>query len=126
MTDSAQFSQKEVLLLVQKSIHKKKVVYLPSANWSGLDLRGITLKNANLKFANLSGCNLAYADLENANLRYADLSNCDLSNAKLISAELSDAKCENSKFDGATGLGIRFKQRWNIPFSEEDKKTIVR
>jgi len=122
MEDSAHFSQKEVLLLVQKNIHKKKVIFLPSANWSGLDLRGIQLKNAHLKFANLAGCNLSHADLENTNLRFADLTNCDLSHAKLISADLSEAKCNNTKFDGATGLGLRFKQKWNIPITEEDTK----
>jgi uncharacterized protein YjbI with pentapeptide repeats len=68
MSAESNFSQKEVLLLVQKSLHDKKVIFLPTANWSGLDLRGTILKNANLKFASLSGCNLQSADLENANV----------------------------------------------------------
>jgi len=122
MSGDSNFSQKEVLLLVQKSLHEKKVIFLPTANWSGLDLRGTILKNSNLKFANLSGCNLQSADLENCNLRNADLTGADLTNAKLVSSELTDAKCDGAKFDGAVGLGERFKAKWNIVVSEEQEK----
>jgi uncharacterized protein YjbI with pentapeptide repeats len=126
MTDqheSTPFTQKEVLILVQKINQRdKKWVELKSANWSGLDLRGLNLKNARLDFANLSNSNLQYADLENANLRYADLRNADLSNAKLVSADLSEANCEGTKFDGATGLGLKFKKKWDLPLDDETEK----
>eukprot|EP00027_Filamoeba_sp_ATCC50430_P001013 CAMPEP_0168555584 /NCGR_PEP_ID=MMETSP0413-20121227/8417_1 /TAXON_ID=136452 /ORGANISM="Filamoeba nolandi, Strain NC-AS-23-1" /LENGTH=837 /DNA_ID=CAMNT_0008586453 /DNA_START=37 /DNA_END=2550 /DNA_ORIENTATION=- len=123
--ESTPFTQKEVLTLVQKINQRdKKWVELKSANWSGLDLRGLNLKNARLDFANLSNSNLQYADLENANLRYADLRNADLSNAKLVSADLSEANCEGTKFDGATGLGLKFKKKWDLPLDDEsDKKS---
>jgi len=121
--ESTRWTQKEVLVFIQKILHDKKVVILPSVNWSGLDLRGINLKNANLKFANLSNSNLQYADLENANLRYADLSNCDFSNAKLVSTDMSEATCDGARFDGSSGLGDRFRAKWKIPEDEKKPRT---
>jgi len=118
----------EAVAKVQK---ETKHVILPSANWSGLDLRGVSLKHANLKFANLSNTNLQYADLNNANLRHANLQNADLRNSKLVSADLSDADCKGAQFDGAVGLGDRFRQKWGLgaerapsptPVPSEEKK----
>jgi hypothetical protein len=47
-------------------------------------------------------------------LRYANLSGSDLSHTKLVSTELTDANCKDAKFEGAVGLGERFKQKWSI------------
>lgn len=47
-------------------------------------------------------------------MRYANLSGSDLSQTKLVSTELTEANCEHTNFENATGLGERFKQKWNI------------
>lgn len=72
-TKNGGFTQKDVLLLIQSSIHEKRVLHMPCVDWSGMDLRGVNLRNANLRFANLSGCNLQGADLENANVGHESI-----------------------------------------------------
>jgi len=49
--EATPWTQKEVLLLLQKLSHTEehRILNLPSANWSGLDLRGISLKHAKLE-----------------------------------------------------------------------------
>jgi len=108
------WTQKDILVVAHKAFHQKRFVNMPSADWSGKDLRGISLRNANLKFANLSNCNLQYADLENANLRHANLMNTDLSHAKIVSADLAEANCRNAVFANCYGLGERFKEKWGL------------
>jgi len=120
--ETTKWTQKDVLIVVQKSLHDKKPIILPSANWSGLDLRGINLRNANLKFANLSNCNFTSADFDGANLRFADLTNSVLSNCRLVSCELTDANCIGARFDGANGMGSRFMKKWNISEPEPKMK----
>jgi len=118
--DGGRWTQKEVLLVAQKAFHSKKFVNNPSADWSGMDLRGINLSNANLKFANLSKCNLQYSNLENANLRFANLTDSDLSYSKLVSTDMAETNCNGAKFIESVGLGDRFKIKWGI--TEEHSK----
>jgi hypothetical protein len=41
-----------------------------------------------------------------------------LSHAKLVSTDLSHARCEGAKFDGAVGMGSRFREKWGLPPEE--------
>jgi len=119
--DSTRFTQKEVLLLAQKVQFEKKTISLPSANWSGLDLRGINLKNADLRFANLSGSSFVGAEFDGAKLRYANLKGADFSHAKFANADLTDAAAEGAKWDGASGVAVIYKGKLGIPLSKEEE-----
>lgn len=72
-------------------------------NFSGANLSGAMLKNANFLGVDFSGANLSKANLCETQLSYANLSNADLTDADLSNCYLSD-----TNFDGATLTGAHF------------------
>ena len=70
-------------------------IYLRNANLRSANLIDVDLRNADLSNANLRDANLGNANLSDANLRDANLSNADLSDAKLIFTKLISADLSN-------------------------------
>ena len=72
-------------------------------NWQNQtrDLSGISLGNANLRFAELAGADLSYADLNYANLNGADLRVADLSYTNMNNADLRYADLNGADLNGA-------------------------
>ncbi len=74
---------------IQQRLYKTKSC--PQCDFSGLDMHGVDLKEADLAGADLSGVNLEHADLSEANLAGADLSGANLAEANLVKADLAGA-----------------------------------
>ncbi|MGC8875381.1 MAG: pentapeptide repeat-containing protein, partial [Chloroflexia bacterium] len=75
--------------------------------FSGANLSGVNLRQADLSETNLSGADLSHADLSEANLvgadlTGADLSHADLSEANLVGADLTGADLTGAILDQAT------------------------
>lgn len=66
------------------------------ADLTGVDLCGLNLHDANLKYADLHGANLSKANLSCANLSYADLHDANLSETNLKYAELFKANLSHT------------------------------
>ncbi|MGD9317803.1 MAG: pentapeptide repeat-containing protein, partial [Anaerolineae bacterium] len=91
-------------------------------DYSGYDLSGLDLRNANLSRAILRGTELqgttlvqsilTEADLRNARLPEADLSRADLRNARLEEADLRGARLVCANFRGASLEGTRLDDKW--------------
>ena len=75
------------------------------ANLCGVDLRGLSLKEANLSGANLSKANLAEVDLTGANLSAANLQGAILACANLSGAKLRAARLDGADLRGADLTG---------------------
>jgi uncharacterized protein YjbI with pentapeptide repeats len=78
------------------------------AGWKIVNLTlvgpGVSLAQADLRFANLSGINMTNVNLVEANLSSADLSNSDLTGANLSKANIAGANLNNIVyFDLKTG-----------------------
>lgn len=71
------------------------------ANLSGLDLSNADLSHGFFESANLSGAKLAGANLERAVFAHANLEGADLTGAKLKDASLGRAKLARAKLGGA-------------------------
>ncbi len=74
---------------------------LRGAKLGGADLRASNLRNARLDGANLAGANLSTADLTAADLDDTDLSRATLNGASLFQADLRDAVATMTNLDGA-------------------------
>jgi len=73
----------------------------PTGSLAGVDLRGRTLDDVDLRGADLRGAVLAGARLCRANLVGADLRGATLINADLTAADLSDANLDGVDMGGA-------------------------
>ena len=87
-------------------------VNLRYANLSNTNLRDANLRYANLSYTNLRDADLSYANLSNtnlrdANLRYANLSNTDLSYTDLEYADLREADLRRARLIGANLKDIK-------------------
>jgi hypothetical protein len=76
------------------------------------DLRGVDLTEANLSEAVLSGCDLNSANLSGANLnkavlKGADLTDANLTGANLAGADLTEASLDAAHLDGADLTSVR-------------------
>lgn len=83
---------------------------LASANLSGLDLTGVSMRSANLSRADCTGANFTRADLFDANLRRAKFIG-----AKLMNADLTSASYDNADFTGADLTGVLLEEHWTPP-----------
>ena len=77
--------------------------YLDRVEWSGLNLKGVDLRNAAMREADLSAANLKGARLERAYLPRADLRGSNLTRLRAESADLSGAD-----LGGVTAIHARF------------------
>jgi len=103
------FRSPKGILLEEKA--KPKVLYLPDANLSQLDVYRANLRGAWLTNVNLSGAILRRADLSGARLRKANLSGANLrranlSEAKFWGADLSEATLVKANISGADMSGL--------------------
>ena len=76
------------------------------ASLENTDLRGLSLKDQNLRQSHFSGCSMNHMDLSGANFKEAELYACDLSHSNLYKtiftrADLRGARIENANLEGA-------------------------
>ena len=92
------------LLLSNKANPDKKyndLVNLRGLSLAQADLVGADFSGSNLSDSNLSGANLSDANLITTNLNDADLKNADLSRAKLVQTQLDNADLTGATLTGA-------------------------
>ena len=77
------------------------------SNLSNADLRCASLRKAYFMKANLQNANFRVADLRDTDFTYADLRNADLVEADLRGADLGCADLTAAKLRGAIGLGTK-------------------
>ncbi len=85
-------------------------------DFTGMDLSGRDLQEANMERIDLTGANLSGADLSGANLSNADLPGVDLSNADLSDAILFQAKVDGADLSGAVldGANLQLASLVNV------------
>ncbi|MBI2970804.1 MAG: pentapeptide repeat-containing protein [Candidatus Aenigmarchaeota archaeon] len=77
-------------------------VKLHGANFVGLQLQGIILKNADLSFSNFEGTDLSGADFSSAILARCNFHNAIMKEARFDAADLSYANIRNTFIDGTS------------------------
>lgn len=79
---------------------RRNTVFDPASPWR-LDLAGVYLPRANLRYADLRGADLSYAVLELSDLRCASLEGAQLAGARLFKSDLSGAHLVQVDLRGA-------------------------
>ncbi len=74
-------------------------IVLTQADFSGLDLRGIVIKNSKLDFCNFENSDLTDADFSGSSLLKCSFVSANLKNAKFIASNLSNANFRNAYFE---------------------------
>lgn len=78
----------------------------PHVDWRCSDLRGVnmsgmSLRNADLRAANLAGCNFTGSDLSYADLRGANVQGASFQNANLYGAKMQGVAAQQADFRNA-------------------------
>lgn len=76
--------------------------------FSGMDLKGLTLCDRNLQHARMAGCKFDEADLKGVDFREALLKNASFDGADLGGVDFTGAILRNASFDGADLGGVDF------------------
>ena len=101
---------------------------LHGADLREADLRGANLHGADLREADLRGANLHEADLHGANLRWADLHGADLHGANLHGADLREADLRGADLRWAGGdiLYVQGGSGYRIEVTKTNSRIEVR
>jgi hypothetical protein len=119
---------KDHSLWIKSVLHPSEKITAGRANLKGLDLRNYDLKGANLSCADLSQTNLSHLDLTDVNF-----SKARLEDAVLVESDLRKTKLKNAVLTGANLAGallnpsvlneVNLKEALNVPKIEEELPT---